>query len=312
MDYYEVLGVKKDSSAQDIKKAYRKLAMKYHPDRNKGDKEAEEKFKKISEAYAVLSDTEKRKQYDTFGDTGFQQRYSQEDIFRGFDLGDILKEFGLGGMGGGGFRASSGQGSPFETFFFQSGGPGGGRATYRSPGQQQAVKGSDLTYELAVSLEEILSGSEKTISLRREGKTENVSVKIPKGIKSGQKLRLSGKGSPSPYGGHPGDLFLVINEQQHPAFTREGNDLVVVKRIPFSNACLGSEVNVQSLEGKDLKVKVPAGIQQQSKLRLKGHGLPVGKTGGRGDIYVKFMVDIPKKLTREQKKLIHELQEKGL
>jgi curved DNA-binding protein len=161
MDYYEVLGVKKDSSAQDIKKAYRKLAMKYHPDRNKGDKEAEEKFKKISEAYAVLSDPEKRKQYDTFGDSGFQQRYSQEDIFRGFDLGDILKEFGLGGRGGG-FRATGGQGSPFETFFFQGGGPGSGRASYHSPGQQQPVKGNDLTYELSVSLEEVLSGSEKT------------------------------------------------------------------------------------------------------------------------------------------------------
>ena len=196
MDYYEVLGVKKDSSAQDIKKAYRKLAMKYHPDRNKGDKEAEEKFKKISEAYAVLSDPEKRKQYDTFGASGFQQRYSQEDIFRGFDLGDILKEFGLGGLGGG-FRASGSQGSPFETFFFQSGGPGAGRESFR-PGAQQPVKGSDLTYELSVSLNEILSGSQKTISLRRENRTENVSVKIPKGIKAGQKLRLAGKGSPSP------------------------------------------------------------------------------------------------------------------
>src|SRR5210317_940662 len=143
MDYYEVLGVKKDSSTQDIKKAYRKLAMKYHPDRNKGDKEAEEKFKKISEAYAVLSDPEKRKQYDTFGSTGFQQRYSQEDIFRGFDLGDILKEFGLGGLGGE-FRTAGGQGSPFETFFFQSGGPGGGRGSFRTTAQQPP-RGSDLT-----------------------------------------------------------------------------------------------------------------------------------------------------------------------
>ena len=311
MDYYEVLGIKKDGSAQDIKKAYRKLAMKYHPDRNKGDKEAEEKFKKISEAYAVLSDSEKRKQFDTYGDTGFQQRYSQEDIFRGFDLGDILKEFGLGGMGGG-FRASSGQGTPFETFFFQGGGPGAGSASFHSSARQQPVKGSDLTYELAVSLEEILNGSEKTISLRREGKTENVSVKIPKGIKAGQKLRLAGKGSQSPYGGPPGDLFLVINEQPHPVFTRDGNNLIALQRIPFSKACLGSEVTVKSLEGKDLKVKVPAGIQQQSKLRLKGHGLPEGKTGGRGDIYVKFMIDIPKKLTKDQKKLIQELNEKGL
>jgi curved DNA-binding protein len=298
--------VKKDSSAQDIKKVYRKLAMKYHPDRNKGDKEAEEKFKKISEAYAVLSDPEKRQQYDTFGDSGFQQRYSQEDIFRGFDLGDILKEFGLGGMGGG-FRASSGQGSPFESFFFQGGGPGPGHAA-----QQRPVKGSNLTYELSVSLGEILSGSEKTISLRREGQTENVSVKIPKGIKAGQKLRLAGKGNPSPYGGPSGDLLLIINEQPHPVFTRDGNNLIVEQKIPFSKACLGSEISIKSLEDKKLKVKVPAGIQQQAKLRLKGHGLPAGKKGGRGDIYVRFLVDIPKKLSEEQKKIVQELADKGL
>jgi len=310
MDYYEVLGVKKDCSTQDIKKAYRKLAMQYHPDRNKGDKEAEEKFKKISEAYAVLTDPEKRKQYDTFGESGFQQRYSQEDIFRGFDLGDILKEFGLGGLGGS-FRTSGGEGNPFETFFFQSGGPGGGRASYRSTAQQP-VKGSDLTYELSVSLHEILAGSEKTISLRRETKTENVSVKIPKGIKAGQKLRLAGKGSPSPYGGPPGDLFLIIKEQPHPVFIRDGNNLTIEQHIPFSKACLGSEISVKSLEGKELKVKVPAGIQPHAKLRLKGHGLPAGKTGGRGDIYVKITVDVPKNLSDEQKKLVNDLAEKGL
>jgi curved DNA-binding protein len=309
MDYYEVLGIKKDGSAQDIKKAYRKLAMKYHPDRNKGEKEAEEKFKKISEAYAVLSDPEKRKQYDMFGESGFQQRYSQEDIFRGFDLGDILKEFGLGGLGGN-FRTSGGQGSPFETFFFQGGGPGAGRTSHHSA--QQSVKGSDLTYELAVTLNEVLNGSEKTISLRRESKTENVSVKIPKGIKAGQKLRLAGKGSPSPYGGPSGDLFLIIKEQPHPDFTRDGNNLIIENHIPFSKACLGSDISVKSLEGKELKVKIPAGIQPLAKLRLKGHGLPAGKTGGRGDIFVKIAVDIPKNLTDEQKKLIKELADNGL
>jgi len=310
MDYYEVLGVSKNSSTQDIKKAYRKLAMKYHPDRNKGDKDAEDKFKKISEAYAVLSDPEKRKQYDTFGASGFQQRYSQEDIFRGFDLGDILKEFGLGGLGGG-FRTSGGQGSPFETFFFHTGGPGEGRTAFRSAAQQP-VKGGDLTYELSVSLHDILIGSEKTISLRRENKTENVSVKIPKGIKTGQKLRLAGKGSPSPYGGPPGDLYLIIREQPHPVFTRDDNNLILEKRIPFSKACLGSEINIESLEGRELKVKIPAGIQPQSRLRLKGHGLPAGKTGGRGDIYVKISVDVPKDLTNDQRKLIKELAAKGL
>jgi curved DNA-binding protein len=306
MSYYETLGVSKDSSAQDIKKAYRKLAMKYHPDKNKGDKAAEEKFKKISEAYAVLSDPEKRKQFDTFGESGFQQRYSQEDIFQGFDIGDILKEFGLGGFSGGGFRTTGGAGSPFEGFFHQAGGPG--RATARP----QPVKGSDLTFELAVSLNDVLSGAEKTISLRMEGRIESVSVKVPKGIKVGQKLRLVGKGSPSPMGGPAGNLYLVIKEQPHPSFTRDGSNLITENRIPFSQACLGSEINITSLEGKELKVKVPAGIQQQSKLRLKGHGLPAGPKGGRGDIYVRIAIDIPKKLTDEQKKIIQELADKGL
>ena len=125
-------------------------------------------------------------------------------------------------------------------------------------------------------------------------------------------MRLTGKGSPSPYGGPPGDLFLVINEQPHPVFTREGDNLIVVQRIPFSKACLGSEVTVKSLEGKDLKVKVPAGIQQQSKLRLKGHGMPAGKTGGRGDIYVKIAVHIPKGLSEEQQEIIDKLADSGL
>jgi curved DNA-binding protein len=310
MDYYETLGVKKESSSQDIKKAYRKLAMKYHPDRNKGDREAEEKFKKISEAYAVLSDPEKRKQFDTFGSADFQQRYSQEDIFRGFDLGDILKEFGLGGLGGE-FRTAAGQGSPFESFFFQSGGPGGGRGSFRTTAQQPQ-RGSDLTYEISVALQEILAGSEKTISLRRDNKTESVSVKIPKGIKAGQKLRLAGKGSPSPYGGPAGDLYLIIKELPHPVFTREGSNLVVEQRIPFSKACLGSEISLKSLEGKELKVKVSPGIQSNAKLRVKGHGLPVGRTGGRGDIYVRITVDVPTNLSDEQKKLIRQLAKTGL
>jgi len=307
MSYYETLGVKKDSSAQVIKKAYRKLAMKYHPDRNKGDKAAEEKFKKISEAYAVLSDPEKRKQYDTFGESGFQQRYSQEDIFQGFYLGDILKEFGLGG-----FRSSSGAGSPFEGFFYQAGSAGGPGSAYRTATRPQPVKGGDLTFEMSVSLNEILSGAEKTISLRQEGQVKSVSVKVPKGIRGGQKLRLAGKGSPSPMGGPPGDLYLVIKEQPHPSFTRDGSNLIMEKRIPFTRACLGSDINITSLEGKQLKVKVPAGIQQQSKLRLKGHGLPSGPKGGRGDIYVKIAIDIPKKLTDEQKELLKELGKKGL
>ncbi|MCF6291431.1 MAG: DnaJ domain-containing protein [Desulfobacterales bacterium] len=308
MNYYKELGVSKSSSPDEIKKAYRKLAMKYHPDRTKGDKQAEEKFKRISEAYAVLSDPEKRKKYDAYGASGFQQRYSQEDIFRGSNLDDILREFGFGGFSGmgGSFRStrSTGPGGgAFETFFHQAGGP---RA-------RQQVKGADQTFELTVTLNEVLTGAEKTISLRREGRLENVSVKVPAGIGAGKKLRLSGKGAPSPMGGPPGDLFLVIRIQPHPVFTRHGKDLVVERKIPYSAACLGTEVTVRNLLGKELRVKVPAGIQPQAKLRLKGHGLPSGPKGSsRGDILVQIGIEVPRKLTAEQKRLIGKLAETGL
>lgn len=312
MNYYNVLGIQKDSSKAEIKKAYRKLALKYHPDQNKGDKAAEEKFKQISEAYAVLSDDEKRKQYDTFGSEGFQQRYSQEDIFRGSDLGDILREFGLGGFGKGGgsfhFSSSTGGGSPFEAFF----GQGGTARQFHSSASPRQTKGQDFTYELAVTLEDILHGSEKNISLRRGDKTASVSVKIPRGIEAGKKLRLSGKGMPSATGGPPGDLYLIIREQPNCHFIREGSNLIMEKRIPYSAACLGSQIEVKSLDKKQLKVKVPAGVQSQSKLRLKGHGLPIGPKGGRGDIYVKILIDVPRKLTDVQKKLVTKLQQEGL
>jgi len=312
MDYYEILGVAKNSSTGDIKKAYRKLAMKYHPDRNKDNKEAEEKFKKISEAYAVLSDPEKRKQYDTFGASGFQQRYSQEDIFRNSNLGDILREFGFGGQGSGGwsFKTSSGGGGTlFDSIFEQVGGQRPGRQPF---GPGRTAKGGDLTFELAVSLSEVLTGSDKTVSLRREGRMENVSVKVPAGIQDGKKLRLNGKGSPSPVGGPPGDLYLVVKVLPHDTFSREGNDLIVEKDVSYTAACLGTELTVTSLDGKQLKVRVPAGIQQQSKLRLKGHGLPSKPGGAKGDILVKVAVRIPKKLTEEQKQLVSKLKETGL
>ncbi len=314
MDYYEVLGVTKTSTPDEIKKAYRKLALKYHPDRNKDNKEAEETFKKISEAYAVLSDKEKRQQYDTFGSEGFQQRYSQEDIFKGSNLGDILREFGIGGFGGGGFRTSSGGGSPFDIFFQQAAGGmgGGGQAAYGARQYRQPAKGADLIFELSISLKEVLTGVEKTISLRRGGKQENVTVKVPAGMEEGKKLRLSGKGQPSPEGGHPGDLFLLIKIQPHKTFTRDGSDLIMEHKIPFSSACLGDDVNVPTLEGKKFKVKVPAGVQQTSKLRLKGHGLPKGPKGARGDIFVKILVKIPKKLSEDQKETVSQLKEKGL
>lgn len=308
MDYYEQLGVAKSASADEIKKAYRKLALKYHPDRNQGNKEAEEKFKKISEAYAVLSDAEKRKQYDTFGSAGFQQRFSQEDIFRNADLGDILREFGIN-MGGGGratFRTSGGMGG--ASFFDDLFGMGGG-AGFRTSHRAQPVKGGDLSLELPITLEEVLHGSEKTIAL---GHGEKVSVKVPAGIESGKKLRLAGKGSPSPMGGPPGDLYLTVTVLPHRLFAREEEDLVVDAEVSYSGLALGSEVAVPTLDGKHLKVKVPAGSQPGAKLRLKGQGLPKNTKGTRGDLLARLTVGVPRKLSGEQEELLRKLAGTGL
>ncbi|CAK8723025.1 hypothetical protein GCAAIG_12700 [Candidatus Electronema halotolerans] len=313
MEYYKILGVAKTASADEIKKAYRKLALKYHPDKNPGSKEAEAKFKEINEAYAVLSDEKKRKEYDMYGAAGFQQRYSQEDIFRNFDLNDIFKQFGFNMGGGGGrssFRFSSGGGgNPFD-FFSQAGDGGCGGGGCRT--RRQPEKGQDQTYELSVSLDEVLHGAEKNISLRRNGSTENVSVKVPKGIESGKRLRLGGKGAPSPNGGPPGDLYLKVTVQPDAQFTRDGDNLLLEKQLLFSQICLGTVVEIRTIDGKSLKIKVPAGMQPDAKLRIKGQGLPSGPIGERGDLYVKIIAQMPKQLTEEQERLISELSKTGL
>jgi curved DNA-binding protein len=298
-DYYKTLGVEKSASISDIKKAYRKLAMKYHPDHTKGDKAAEEKFKKITEAYAVLSDTEKRKQYDTFGSADFQQRYSQEDIFRNFDFGDILKEFGFGGSGfstgDGGFRFNFG-GSPF----------GGGR-------QQRAVKGSDLIYELPVTLHEVATGASKAVTFEHQGRRENINVKIPKGMQDGKRLRVPGKGAPSSaYGGPAGDLYVKIKVLEDPVFKVENNDLNIYRTIKLTEALLGSQIAVPTLDGGELSLKIPSGTRHKTKMRLAGHGLPRMNGAGQGDLYVVVLVDVPKHLTPEQKKLVTKLADTGL
>jgi curved DNA-binding protein len=299
-DYYKILGVEKGATASDIKKAYRKLAMKYHPDHAKGDKAAEERFKKITEAYAVLSDAEKRKQYDTYGSADFQQRFSQEDIFRNFDLGDIFKEFGFGGggspTGDGGFRFSFG-GTPF--------GGGGGR-------RPRTVKGSDLVYELPVTLREVAGGVNKAITFEHQGRIENISVKIPKGMPNGKKLRLAGKGEPSPYGGPPGDLFIKLKLIEDPVFKTDNHDLIIYQEVKLTEALLGSQISIPTLDGGELSLKIPPGTRHKTKMRLAGHGLPLMNAAGKGDLYVIVLVDIPKHLTEEQKKIVTQLADTGL
>ena len=313
MDYYKILGVSKNANSDEIKKAYRKLALKYHPDKNNGNKDYEAKFKDISEAYAVLSDPEKRNQYDTYGSAGFHQRYSREDIFRGFDINEILRQFGFGnsGFSTSNFRSHMGGGSAhhnFNSFFTQNSaakGTCGG-------GCSKPVKGQDLTYQLSVSLEDVLNGAERQLTLRKNGRTENVSVRIPKGIEEGKRLRLKGKGGEAPMGGIPGDLYLKVQLEPHESYERQGEDLVVTKHIAYSEACLGAKIEVQALDGKKFVVNVPSGTNGDSRLRIKGQGLPSGPIGDRGDLYVKIDVKVPKKLTDEQKDLIESLQEAGL
>ncbi len=301
-DYYKELGVDRNASDADIKKAYRKLAMKYHPDHTKGDKSAEEKFKKISEAYAVLSDKEKRKQYDTYGSSDFHQRFSQEDIFRNFDFSSIFEDLGFGGQG---FSFAGGRGGSRRFSF--GGSPFGG-----GTGHQPAPKGSDLVYELPLTLKEVASGTSKTVSFQHGGRSEQLTVRIPKGMVTGKKLRVAGKGEPSPYGGPAGDLYIKSKVMEDPVFSAEGYDLNVVREIKLTDALLGTTISVPTIGGKFLSLKIPPGTRHKTRMRLAGKGLPNMKSDRRGNLYVTIHTEMPKELTTRQKELVEALKATGL
>ena len=357
-DYYEVLGVDKNATADDIKRAYRKLAVKYHPDKNPGNKEAEEKFKEAAEAYSVLSDSDKKMKYDQFGHAGVDG--AGPDFSGGFgNLNDILNDL-FGGAFGGGFGGFGGFGGGF----------GGGQR------RERVYRGRDIRVRVKLTLEEIAKGVEKEISIEKnvpcpdcggrgarnssdiktcpacngtgqvqrvvnsflgqtvtystcqqcggEGKIisnpchtcngtglvrqrESIKVKIPAGVEAGMQMTVQGEGHAAKNNGINGDLLVVIEEQEHPDFRREGSNLLYTKVISIVDAMLGCEVEIPCLDGK-YKVKVEPGTQSGTVVRLRGKGLPSVNSYGTGDLYVKIAVWIPKKLTKDEKALFESIR----
>ena len=352
-DYYEILGVSKSASADEIKKAYRKLAIKYHPDKNPGDKSAEEKFKEAAEAYEILSDNDKRARYDQFGHAG---------------VGGAADG---GGFGGGGFGGGMSMEDIFSQFGDIFGGHfGGGFGGFGGGGRQQQIKGSNLRVRIKLNLEEMVNGTTKTIKVKRlklapgvtsktcptchgsgaqikvmntmfgqmqtqttcgtcgglgkvadkipaganaEGlvKTdEEVSINIPAGARDGIQLNVRGKGNDAPFGGIPGDLLVVIEEEQDQSIKREGDNLHQELYISFPEAALGTTKEINTVGGK-VKIKIDVGTQSGKILRLAGKGLPSIDSYGRGDMFIHVNVWTPQKLTKEQKEFFENAIAKG-
>lgn len=307
-DYYETLGVPKTASDDEIRKSFRKLARKYHPDVSKDKATAEEKFKQINEAYEVLGDPEKRRKYDELGANwnqpgGFQPPPGWDaqpgGAFHRHGSGDGGVEFEFGGTGFSDF---------FEAFFGGGRGQGGfGRGGGFGRRQTGAERGSDVEADIMVTLEEALRGSKRTVSLRRSNsnKVETYQVKIPRGVHEGQRIRLAGQGEAGTAGGKSGDLFLRVRLARHPDFTVEGSDLIHEIKIDPSQAVLGSELAVPTLEN-NVRLKLPPGTQPGQRFRLRGHGLP-SAAGTRGDLYVVPQIQIPKKLTEREREIWQQL-----
>ena len=293
-DFYKVLGVSKDADEATIKKAYRKLARTWHPDQNKGNPEAEERFKEIGEAYTVLSNPEQRQQYDairTMGTGGFRGGAGGGGA-SGVNFEDLFGAFG-GGNGGNVRFSTSGGGAGFnlDDILGAFGGFGG---AHGSPYQQAPQKGEDLHASTRITLKQSLSGV--NIKLAVSGKP--MTVKVPKGIKDGQSVRLRGKGKASINGGSAGDLIVTIHVEEDPVYSREGNDLRMTLPVTFAEATLGANVELPLIDGSTVTVKVPAGSDSGRTLRLKGRGVATKK--GTGDLLATISVVVPKDLTPEQ------------
>lgn len=299
-DYYATLGVSKDADEKEIKQAYRKLARKYHPDVNPGNKEAEEKFKEISEANEVLSDKKKRAKYDRFGQGG---QWADMADFGG--PGGMRYEYtDLGNMG---FDVG---GSGFSDFFEMLFGPGAGAGFGASGGRtRRNVRGDDVEAQIEVALEEAYEGASKAFSIAavRGQKPQRLEVKIPAGVKDGSKIRLAGKGAPGPTGVN-GDLYLIVKMKPNSSFERKGDDLYRDVAVPFVTAALGGEIQVPTMKSR-VTMKIPAGTQGNQTFRLTGQGMPRLGKSGRGDLYARIRISVPKDLSDEQKEMVRKLSD---
>jgi DnaJ-class molecular chaperone len=312
-DYYQTLGVGKSASDKEIKQAFRKLARKFHPDVNPGDKSAEARFKEINEAYEVLGDPAKRRKYDELGANWrmYEQAQQQGEPYAGGS------PFGFGGgpgqggawtinMGGepGGYRTMTpeemqelfGNEDPFSDFFRTFFGGGGAREAGRARGRSRSQKGQDIEHEVELTLEEAYHGATRRMSIK-----EGVDVRIPVGVKDGSRVRAAGEGAAGSNGGAAGDLYLRVRVKPHPVFERKGDDLYVRVPVPVTTAVLGGEAQVPTITGS-VRLKIPEGTQNAQVFRLKGHGMPrIGKPDDRGDLYATVDVQLPRALSKDQR-----------
>jgi DnaJ-class molecular chaperone len=308
-DYYATLGVSKTATDKEIKAAFRKLARKYHPDVNPGDKASEAKFKEINEANEVLSDPEKRKKYDELGANWrmYEQAQAQggANPFAGWNVN------AGGGGAQGGFRtmtpeemeAMFGDENPFSDFFTTFFGGGGFGAPSeargaRGRGRTQQRRGRDVEHEIELTLEDAYHGTMRRLSLKHDGHARTVDVRIPAGVGDGSRVRISGEGEHGLGGAAAGDLYLRVRLAPHPVFERKGRDLYVKVLLPLTTAVLGGEAEVQTLSGKPARLRIPALTQNGQVFRLKGYGMPaVGKSDEKGDLYARVEAQLPTKLT---------------
>ncbi len=308
IDYYKTLGVPRSASAEEIRKAYKKLARQYHPDVRPGDKDAADQFKKIQQAYSVLGDAEKRTQYDRYGnafDGGRGGPYrtawaSGPDGTHAVDLSELFNQ--MFGEGFRGAQAGTQRRGPFQ---------GGFHTAHQESPFERPQQGDDLKFDVTVPFHVAAEGGNHGLQIRRGEKTERINVKIPAGIEENAVIRLAGQGQPSSTGGAPGDLLLTIHISPHPYFRREGNDLVVDVPITPSEAALGTKIEVPTLSQGHVTVTVPPGASSGTRLRLRAMGIANPKTKQRGDQFAVMKIVLPRTLSESTKKLYEQLRDEN-